>query len=137
MAMLRTRRIAYGRIEEGATLDIRDLPIRSLNGPGSPRANVSGQVYTVPAGYRAILRDWRLLMGVSATPEDYGVLPYVILSGGPTIYLEQWNGERGRSSGIGRQTDIVLEAGDTLGLLTNLPPLDYYISGALLTVTAK
>lgn len=126
MAMLRTRRIAVGRIEEAQ----RDRESTH------PLATVIADVFTCPAGYRAILRDWRILLGFAADPNSFGVIPYLLPAGGVIYYTNEWHPTGRENSNIEKQTDMVLEPGDTVGLLSNLPPVDYWISGALVTLPA-
>lgn len=122
MAMLRSRRIAFGKI--GGT---RNTEIAG-------RAAISDAIYTCPPGYRAIVRDWQLLLSDSVDPQLRVAIPFVVIDGGEALWITMWQSDRNNGGGISMQTDIVLEPGNILGLLTDATSIEYYVSGAELTI---
>lgn len=123
MAMIRTRRLAWGRLGPAAG---------RVDGEASPRL-ISGDVYVVPMGYRAILRDHRFTTS-DVGPDMFSVYTYARI-GGVLHYIDGVNETRvGGSKVATLLCDLVLEEGDVYGLECNLGDLSYYITGALLVL---
>lgn len=117
MAMLRSNVLARGKFTGE-----RDRPLPSPQAP----------LWTVPSGYRAILRE--AIFGYSTQVSD----PYVllsVLSGGQELIILVALLEVGSIRSSSSVMDTVLLAGDSVVGYSNAGSLDFYLSGGLLPLT--
>lgn len=121
--MLRSRYLAHGLISEAPLL---------ANAPAG-RALHGALIYTVPSGFRTIVRDWEMVMG-GTSPIDAVIMPYVNFGSGLDHFLTLWADSELKAGGFSEQTDIVLEPGWRLGISATSPDLYYFISGAELMI---
>lgn len=126
MAMLRSRHLAHGVVAQARIAG---------DTPGG-RALTGGIIYTVPSGFRAIVRDWQLLLGGTAAVGEAVVMPFVEYSASESYWITLWQDSSLNSGGWSKQTDIVLEPGWKLGLSTTGTDLYYHVSGAELSIPA-
>lgn len=124
MAMLRSRHLAHGTIAGAPLL---------ANTPGG-RALTGAVIYTVPSGFRTIVRDWQLLLGGTGGTIEAVVMPFVEYSPTESYWVSLWPDSERNQGGWSVQTDMVLEPGWKLGLSTTGTDLYYHVSGAELTI---
>lgn len=124
MAVLRTKRLAYGAVRLAETKPDLD-----------PRADIA--IFTCPAGQRAIVRDFRLFLWTAATvPESHTALLVQVSGFTPTIAV--WSRKVTQHENPYLQdADIVLDPGDRLIISSLTKQYDYYVSGALLTIPTQ
>lgn len=131
MAMIRTRRLAYGYVQGVSERGTGDY----IRTPEVGATFLDHVAYTVPAGVRAILRDGRF--GTS-DPAAIGDFPlqcfFYALVSGVKYYIDGAQGTRNIPNTAMLVCDVVLEAGDQLGFESGFTPIWYYISGAELTL---
>lgn len=122
MAMLRSRRLAAGKISQA------DLQERE---GVEPRAAYT--LYTVPANFRAILRESRLstLQAIPASRLEM----YVQLSGGELVTVAFDIAEIDVYSHV-LVGDLVMNPGDSILIYMTWPTLFYYLSGAELPLVS-
>lgn len=118
MAMLRTRRLAIGKIG-------------TLARPAPLAIPVNRKIYTCPPDNRAIVRDIRLyarrVLTGTLTATTYF---YIDHSGEPEVIIWGVKHREGSPPAWDLVCDVVLEPGDVLGVFTSLGDIDYTVSGA-------
>lgn len=118
MAVLRVRRLAAGLLSPATADVVKDVVPRQIG----------RDIYTCPAGNRAVVRDIRLVAAFASGALTTMVNVYV---GGVTeVRVCQAIITTGKAFGVTGQ--IVLEPGDVMTLITEEPECYYYFSGAQL-----
>lgn len=99
-----------------------------LVGALDANSKAAALAYTVPPGYRAVIRDWRFVYG--AAPADPGLASLVVDSGGNIAYVASLLTSASAVQ-YGEQCQIVLHAGDKLHVESfGGPDAFYCVSGA-------